>query len=211
MNTQPLALVALRPLATLSASAATRYVSVKKPTPQYRHDTFPKAAANIQDAIYVAGSGDLILVPNGVDRTGGASVGGGYLRSRVPVWKPVTVRSINGPQVSIIEGQQVTGTTNDDGAIRCAYLVRGAVLGGFTLTNGATRGSVALLQHRRPGHLPGQRRYRSARAVQLPYLWNAGLGFMRFTSASDFGWQQGVASWKNNNKTETNSVSKRRR
>ncbi len=101
------------------------------------YGSWADAATNIQDAIDAASGGDTVWVTNGVYATGGKAMDGD-LTSRVALYKPLTVRSVNGPFVSFIEGGW---TTNGPTAIRCAWLTNGAVLKDFTLEGGGTRSS----------------------------------------------------------------------
>ncbi len=125
-------------LTCLPASAATLCVWQDSPLPGPPYDSWLTAATNIQDAVDEANRGDTILVAGGVYRTGGRAIHG-RMTNRIAITKAITVESLMGPAVTIIQGYQVPGTTNGDGAIRCVYLTNGAVLNGFTLTHGATR------------------------------------------------------------------------
>src|SRR6266567_3370515 len=108
-----------------SALADVHYVDVNCTNATTPYTNWATAATNIQDAVDAAVAGDEIVVTNGIYATGGRNY------NRVTVDKPLSVRSVNGPQSTIIYG----------GGSRCAYLTDSATLSGFTLTGGFVRGN----------------------------------------------------------------------
>jgi hypothetical protein len=105
-------------MAAPKLSAATHYVSwgSTNPTPPYTN--WATAATSIQQAIapWAAVAGDVVLVANGV------YAGPVYVTARL------ALRSVNGPQFTVIDGNFTD---------RCVVLRRdGASLTGFTLTRG---------------------------------------------------------------------------
>src|SRR5262245_16454719 len=116
-----------------SSAAATHYVAIDNPNPAPPYTNWATAATNIQDAVNAANYSGTVLVSNGVYRTGlGHDAGRNY---RVGIMG-VTLRSLNGPAVTIIEGVPDRVTTNGAACVYMDYRAGTTVLSGFTLTNG---------------------------------------------------------------------------
>jgi hypothetical protein len=123
---------------SLELAAKVLYVDASSPSPISPYGSWATAAGTLQDAVDAAMANDEIVATNGVYASGGVAMFG-IMTNRVAVTKPLTLRSVNGPGVTFIQGYQLPGPAFGDGAIRCVYLAGGARLIGFTLTNGATR------------------------------------------------------------------------
>jgi hypothetical protein len=132
--------------ASFSGMAATNYY-VATNGPGGAFTNWATAASNIQDAIDRTSAGDMVWVSNGVYNAGGVtnSYAGNVLTNRIFISKAISIWSVNNdPTNTVIMGAKDPGTpagTNGPAAVRCVYLVDGAALVGFTLTNGATLAS----------------------------------------------------------------------
>ena len=116
--------------------ANVHYVDVNSTNATPPYTNWTTAATNIQDAVDSAVAGDEIVVTNGTYATGERT--NDFGRSRLIVDKPLTLRSVNGPQFTVIRGFKAFITINGSVAnvIRCIYLTNGASLSGFTLSSG---------------------------------------------------------------------------
>lgn len=114
--------------------ATVRYVDANSTNATPPYTSWATAAVTIQDAVDAAVAGDEVVVTNGIYATGQRSIDG-MTTNRLAVTKPISVKSVNGPEVTIIEGFQPVQIWYSSG-VRCVYLSNGASLSGFTLTNG---------------------------------------------------------------------------
>jgi hypothetical protein len=103
------------------------------------------AAASIQAAINdpACVAGDTVLVSNGVYDTGETITPGGAVSNRVVINKAIIVQAFSTNwNDTVIKGKwDSPTTTNGPSAVRCVYMISGATLAGFTITNGATMAS----------------------------------------------------------------------
>jgi hypothetical protein len=105
--------------------------------PQSPYTTWATAASTIQDAADAAAPNDVVLVTNGIYASGGRPVSAGDPQTnRVNVPNEVVVMSVNGPGVTVIEGQWDPATTNGPGSVRGVW--NGWALSGFTIRNCST-------------------------------------------------------------------------
>jgi len=96
------------------------------------------AATNIQDALDAADHGCTIWVTNGVYDTGGEHFSSDITYNRVLIRKAVHLKSVNGPAHTFIVGREedIQAKQNPYRGILITDEAYGAVISGFTITNG---------------------------------------------------------------------------
>lgn len=119
MHIQKLTSVILLGMGIFHAEAATRYVSAANATPAAPYTSWATAATDLQAAIDVAGSGDTLVVSNGVY----SKVGGLY------VDEAIHIESLNGVSTTFLDGL---------GNFECISLADpNCSISGFTIQNGS--------------------------------------------------------------------------
>lgn len=126
----------------ISIDDATFYVNNNNiDNAEYPYNSWESASTTIQDALDTAVSlglsNSIVLVTNGIYDTGGAITTEYSCSNRVFITKNITVRSVNGPEFTVIEGSPSTSGECGSNAVRCVFMDSG-VLSGFTIRNGYT-------------------------------------------------------------------------
>ena len=124
-------------LLTVRTYAANYYVNAAQAGDTGAGTNWTSAKKTIQAAVNQAASGDTVIVTNGIYNVGATVTPGYTLSNRVVILKAITVKSVNGPVVTIIDGPG-TNSYNTSSAMRCVYMTNG-VLDGFTLRGGTTK------------------------------------------------------------------------
>ena len=114
--TKGISIVFLLTLISQNIFAGTNYVS-KTGGHVSPFTSWANAATNIQAAVDAASAGDTVLVNDGTY----------YPNSQISVTIDITVKSINGAEKTIVNGNQ---------SHRCFYINSGDIIEGFTITDG---------------------------------------------------------------------------
>ena len=107
--------------------------------PESPYDSWATAATNIQVAVGAASAGETIWVSNGTYKATGAGTLFAGVTTMVHLATNVILRSVNGPEVTILDGGYPDITN------RVISLNRNAALYGFTVVNGRAGGGGGIL------------------------------------------------------------------
>lgn len=119
-------------LASSTIFADTHYVDVNSPNPLAPYTSWETAAKSIHDAVDAAGNGDTVLVGAGTYN----------IKSTIVISKGLTVRSVNGPETTIIDANRncrVFKLNSGNGPVTMEGFT---VTGGYIDSGGAHGGGI---------------------------------------------------------------------
>ncbi len=137
MKTRAWILVGMLVAASAAPAGAAEWFVATNGSDAAAGTNWATAKLTIQAGVDGASDGETVWVSNGAYATGERKVAGLQLTNRVVIDRPISVRSVNGPECTVIRG----AGPNGDSAVRCVYVGTNAMLAGFTLTQGSTRAS----------------------------------------------------------------------
>lgn len=114
------------------------------------YDSWSIASTQLQVAVDMVNTGGTVWVTNGTYVAGGAVPAGHSLTNRVLLSGSRRLISINGATETVIAGASDNGT-NGPAAVRGIFITGGAVLDGFTISNGWSAASGTVLDTRGGG------------------------------------------------------------
>ncbi len=120
------------------AFSAEYYVDASRTDDTGSATNWATAKKTIQAAVDLATDGDTVWVTNGTYNVGGAKTPDHSLMNRVCITSAITVRSVNGREVTIIEGVERVDGENVFDSVRGVFMTNSCALIGFTVTGGQT-------------------------------------------------------------------------
>jgi hypothetical protein len=120
---------------TASYRTLVFYVDASQPDDSGAATNWATAKKTIQAAVNLTVNGDTIWVTNGVYNTGGKVTPGYSLTNRVCITNAIIVRSVNGPEVTIIKGEAGLNGSNDVNSIRGVFMTNSSTLIGFAIND----------------------------------------------------------------------------
>lgn len=125
-------------LTALSTFSAEYFVDAARPDDTGAATNWAAAKKTIQAAVDLTVDGDTVWVTNGVYGAGGKVAPGYSLTNRVCITNATTVRSVNGPSLTVIKGAPGSNGGQDVDSVRGVLMNSSSSLIGFTVTNGYT-------------------------------------------------------------------------